>query len=94
MRFIEVPDGDLHGKFLLWDADDVIVTSLNWSSADARGDAPNEALRARQSLTPDKLILRKFAPGEMDARVKPAHHTRLVDPPPLAQAKLGARPGP
>jgi hypothetical protein len=57
VRFIEVPDGDLHGKFLLWDADAVIVTSLNWSPADTRGDAPYEALRARQSLTPDKLIL-------------------------------------
>jgi phosphatidylserine/phosphatidylglycerophosphate/cardiolipin synthase-like enzyme len=40
VRFIEVPDGDLHGKFLLWDTDDVVVTSLNWSSADTRRDAP------------------------------------------------------
>jgi cardiolipin synthase A/B len=40
VRFIEVPDGDLHGKFLLWDTDDLIVTSLNWSSADTRRDAP------------------------------------------------------
>ncbi len=40
VRFIEVPDGELHGKFLLWDADDVVVTSLNWSSADTRRDAP------------------------------------------------------
>ena len=40
VRLIEVPDGDLHGKFLLWDADNIIVTSLNWSSADTRRDAP------------------------------------------------------
>jgi hypothetical protein len=36
VRFIEVPDGDLRGKFLLWDNDDVVVTSLNWPSADTR----------------------------------------------------------
>jgi phosphatidylserine/phosphatidylglycerophosphate/cardiolipin synthase-like enzyme len=30
----------LHGKFLLWDSDDVIVTSLNWTSAGTRADNP------------------------------------------------------
>jgi hypothetical protein len=25
----------LHGKFVLWDSDNVIVTSLNWASASA-----------------------------------------------------------
>lgn len=36
----EVPEGVLHGKFLLWDEDDLVVTSLNWSSANTRRDNP------------------------------------------------------
>jgi phosphatidylserine/phosphatidylglycerophosphate/cardiolipin synthase-like enzyme len=40
VRLIEVPDGELHGKFLLWDDDNIIMTSLNWSSADTRRDTP------------------------------------------------------
>lgn len=40
VRLIEIPDAELHGKFLLWDDDDVLVTSLNWSSADTRRDWP------------------------------------------------------
>ena len=36
----EVPEGVLHGKFLLWDQDDLVVTSLNWSSANTRRDNP------------------------------------------------------
>lgn len=30
----------LHGKFILWDADDVVVTSLNWTSSAVDHDAP------------------------------------------------------
>jgi hypothetical protein len=35
-----VPEGVLHGKFLLWDDDDALITSLNWSSAVTRSDNP------------------------------------------------------
>jgi len=30
----------LHGKFLAWDDDDLVVTSLNWASASADPDFP------------------------------------------------------
>lgn len=30
----------LHGKFLLWDRDDLVVTSLNWTSSAVNADAP------------------------------------------------------
>lgn len=30
----------LHGKFVAWDQDDVIVTSLNWASASSDPDFP------------------------------------------------------
>jgi phosphatidylserine/phosphatidylglycerophosphate/cardiolipin synthase-like enzyme len=37
---VQIPDRELHAKFLLWDDDHVVITSLNWSSADTRADAP------------------------------------------------------
>ena len=40
VRLLQIRDRELHGKFLLWDDDHVVVTSLNWSSADTRSDAP------------------------------------------------------
>lgn len=40
VRLVEIPNRELHGKFLLWDDDHLVVTSLNWSSADTRLDAP------------------------------------------------------
>lgn len=40
VELTEVPEGVLHGKFLLWDKDDLVVTSLNWSSANTRPDNP------------------------------------------------------
>jgi phosphatidylserine/phosphatidylglycerophosphate/cardiolipin synthase-like enzyme len=40
VRLVQIPDRELHGKFLLWDDDHVVITSLNWSSADTRADAP------------------------------------------------------
>ena len=40
VRLVEIPDRELHGKFLIWDDDHVVITSLNWSSADTRADAP------------------------------------------------------
>lgn len=40
VRLVEIPNRELHGKFLLWDDDHIVVTSLNWSSADTRSDAP------------------------------------------------------
>jgi phosphatidylserine/phosphatidylglycerophosphate/cardiolipin synthase-like enzyme len=36
----EVAEGVLHGKFLLWDNDNAVITSLNWSSAGTRPDNP------------------------------------------------------
>jgi cardiolipin synthase len=38
---MRVPEGELHGKFLLWDNDDVVVSSLNWSSADTSPNFPH-----------------------------------------------------
>lgn len=40
VRLVQIPKRELHGKLLLWDDDHVVVTSLNWSSADTRRDAP------------------------------------------------------
>jgi phosphatidylserine/phosphatidylglycerophosphate/cardiolipin synthase-like enzyme len=40
VRLIQIDDHELHGKFLLWDEDHLVITSLNWSSADTRSDAP------------------------------------------------------
>lgn len=40
VRMVQIRSRELHGKFLLWDSDHVVVTSLNWSSADTRADAP------------------------------------------------------
>jgi hypothetical protein len=40
VRLVEVDEGELHGKFLLWDDDDIVISSLNWSSADTRRDSP------------------------------------------------------
>ena len=36
----DVDEGVLHGKYLIWDDDDVVITSLNWSSAGTRRDNP------------------------------------------------------
>lgn len=40
IKVIEVPDRELHGKFLAWDNDDVVISSLNWPSADTSADLP------------------------------------------------------
>jgi cardiolipin synthase A/B len=40
VRLVQIHDRELHGKFFLWDDDDLVITSLNWSSADTRSDAP------------------------------------------------------
>ena len=40
VRLHQIRHGELHGKFLLWDDDHLVLTSLNWSSADTRADAP------------------------------------------------------
>lgn len=40
VRLVQIEDRELHGKFLLWDDDHLVITSLNWSSADTRSDAP------------------------------------------------------
>jgi hypothetical protein len=40
IRLLQIRDRELHGKFLIWDDDHVVITSLNWSSADTRPDAP------------------------------------------------------
>ena len=44
VRLVQIPDRELHGKFLLWDEDHVVITSLNWSSADTRSDAPQDEI--------------------------------------------------
>jgi len=40
VRLIETRRERLHGKFAIWDDDDIIVTSLNWGSASTSADAP------------------------------------------------------
>jgi len=40
VRLVQIEDRELHGKFLLWDDDHLVITSLNWSSADTRSDTP------------------------------------------------------
>lgn len=40
VELCEVDEGVLHGKFLIWDNDNVVITSLNWSSAGTRRDNP------------------------------------------------------
>lgn len=40
VELVRVHKRELHAKVLLWDDDDVVISSLNWSSADARDDAP------------------------------------------------------
>jgi phosphatidylserine/phosphatidylglycerophosphate/cardiolipin synthase-like enzyme len=40
VRMLEIPDRELHGKFLLWDDDDIVISSLNWSSADTSVHSP------------------------------------------------------
>ncbi len=40
IRLVQIQDRELHGKFLLWDDDHLVITSLNWSSADTRSDMP------------------------------------------------------
>lgn len=40
VRLVQIQDRELHGKFLLWDDDHLVITSLNWSSADTHSDAP------------------------------------------------------
>jgi cardiolipin synthase len=36
----EIPNGELHGKFLLWDDDNIVISSLNWPSADTTTELP------------------------------------------------------
>nr|WP_294516298.1 phosphatidylserine synthase [uncultured Rhodopila sp.] len=40
IRLISTDKVPLHGKFVLWDDDDVIVTSLNWASASSDDEFP------------------------------------------------------
>jgi cardiolipin synthase A/B len=40
VALVEIDEGVLHGKFLIWDDDNVVITSLNWSSAGTRRDNP------------------------------------------------------
>ncbi len=39
MRLVKVPI-PLHGKFLAWDANDLVLSSLNWGSATSDTDFP------------------------------------------------------
>jgi cardiolipin synthase len=40
VAIVEVPDRELHGKFLLWDDNDIVISSLNWPSADTSANLP------------------------------------------------------
>ena len=39
MRLLKAPI-PLHGKFVAWDSDNLVVTSLNWGSASSDADFP------------------------------------------------------
>ena len=40
VRLVQVGKIQLHGKFLTWDDDDLVVSSLNWTSGSADPDHP------------------------------------------------------
>ena len=40
VRLIKTKKTPLHGKVIVWDDDNVVVTSLNWASASANADFP------------------------------------------------------
>jgi phosphatidylserine/phosphatidylglycerophosphate/cardiolipin synthase-like enzyme len=40
IRLLQTNKVPLHGKFVIWDDDDVIVTSLNWASASTDDEFP------------------------------------------------------
>jgi cardiolipin synthase len=40
VRLIKAGEIPMHGKFLAWDNDDLVVTSLNWASASSDLDFP------------------------------------------------------
>ena len=40
VRLVQVGKTQLHGKFLAWDEDDFVVSSLNWTSASSDPDHP------------------------------------------------------
>lgn len=43
VRIIQIPDG-FHAKFLLWDDNDIVITSLNWGSASINPHSPEGEL--------------------------------------------------
>ncbi len=84
VRMVQIRDRELHGKFLLWDSDHLVLTSLNWSSADTRTDAPQreigiyvqspgiaEDVRRRlleECLALEQSALRPQAPADASSR--------------------------
>jgi len=68
-----VPEGVLHGKFLLWDDDDAIITSLNWSSAATRPDNPWGEMGVHLSLPGLASGLR----GRLETSLQVAHDAKV-----------------
>ena len=40
IHLLRTEDVPLHGKFVLWDDDDIVITSLNWASASGSDEIP------------------------------------------------------
>ena len=71
----EVDEGVLHGKFLIWDDDDVVITSLNWSSAGTRRDNPWGEIGLHVKRTAVGAKLR----GRIEASLEVAKLSRLAE---------------
>lgn len=65
----------MHGKFLIWDNDNVVITSLNWSSAGTRRDNPWGEIGIHVSKPDIGARLR----DRIDASLKEAKLIRLAD---------------
>ena len=84
VRLLKVARPALHGKFVAWDDDDVVITSLNWTSGAAHSDHPTNDLgiHLRAPGLAELLVsrLRGFFPKALPEGGAPA------EPGPPAQA--------
>jgi cardiolipin synthase len=60
----------LHGKFLTWDEDDIVITSVNWASASSDPDFPEGEvgvhIRAAEVAAPFLARLSTIHPNLLD----------------------------
>lgn len=73
----EVDEAVLHGKFLLWDDDDAVITSLNWSSAGTRADNPWSEIGIHLQMPGiAQLIRQRLEPSLSTAQEEKANYRR------------------